>query len=92
MGVVHLHRRAARRRTGSHHKAFALADVRASRGMTNHGGGSMEDGDSGVVDAPNGEPLAGIAAKLGSSRLSGLWCAAVLYKRLRHLTFDMRGG
>jgi hypothetical protein len=90
--AAHCGRRAARRRTGSHHKAYALADVRASSGMTNSGGGSMERGGSGVAHASNREQEAGNAAWLGCLRCSRLWRAAALHKRLRHLTFDMRGG
>jgi hypothetical protein len=59
--------------------------------MSNNGGGSMEQGGSGVAHASNAEPEAEIAARLGCSRCPRLWRTAALYKRLRHLTFDMRG-
>ena len=41
-GVVLCCRRAARRRTGSHHEAHALAVSRAKDGAANRGGGSMQ--------------------------------------------------
>jgi len=40
--------RAARRRTGSHHKAHALAEQLAKDGRANRGGGSMQPRLSGV--------------------------------------------
>ena len=46
-GVVLSHWCAARRRTGSHHKAHALADSRGKEGAANRDGGSMRHGLSG---------------------------------------------
>ena len=46
-GVVLCCRRADRRRTGSHHKAYALAVSRAKDGAANRGGVSMQYRPSG---------------------------------------------
>ena len=48
LGAVLSRWRAARRRTGSHHKAHALAVNRAKDGSANRGGGSMQQGPSGA--------------------------------------------
>ena len=51
----------------------------------------MEEGGSGVARASNGEQEAGFAIWLRYLRCPRLWRPTALYKRLRHLTFDMRG-
>ena len=48
-GVVLCSWRAARRRTGSHHKAYALASRRASDGAGNSSGGSIQRRSSGAM-------------------------------------------